>query len=156
VRYSALDNPQVAADVATRLRTSSTYGERLDRWAALLEKHRDCALDLLTRTEFVSASVRVSLRERRSPVSIAFADPELRAQGLAGETYGDAYEFFGLSHGTLHDIVCHCHYWSGKVTAAEVAPRVRRAAMRAQRLDGFLSAVGLRGRLPVSLNRIFV
>ena len=34
-----------------------------------------------------------------SPISVAFADPELRAAGLKGDTIGDAVEFFGLSFG---------------------------------------------------------
>ena len=58
---------------------------------------------------------------------MAFNNPRLRAEGLAGDTMGDAVTFFGISEWELHNILCFCHH--GKtVTANEVAVRVRTIA----------------------------
>ena len=115
------------------------------RWGELLEQCQDGELQLLTDTERLRVSSRALLRGNHSPISVAFADHQLRAQGLGGDTYGDAYKFFGLSHETLHDIVCYCHYRSSRVPPKEVAGRVRRVANRAQFVDRMLTAIGLQG-----------
>jgi hypothetical protein len=117
--------------------------ERLERWAELLGRYRDGELELLTDTERLETPLRASLRLNKSPISVAYADPQLRAQGLAGDSYGDAYTFFGVSHETLHDIVCHCHYRSSRASSTEVAGRVRRVANRAAWVDRMLAVTGL-------------
>ena len=59
-----------------------------------------------------------------SPLSIAFSELRLRAEGLAGDTIGDVAAFFGISERQLHDIVCYCH--SGETVLAQtVAMRIR-------------------------------
>jgi hypothetical protein len=83
------------------------------------------------------------MRKDQSPISVAFADPQFRAQGLAGDSYGDAYKFFGLDHDRLHGIVCYCHYRSSRIAPTEAAGRVRKMAIRAQRLDRVLARIGL-------------
>ena len=142
-----VDSTAQEITIAPRLRSRSRFncGERLMRWAELLGQHQDGELELLTDTERLEAPVRASLRLNKSPISVAYADPQLRANGLGGDSYGDAYRFFGLSHETLHDIVCYCHYRSSRIPPNEVANRVRRVANRARWVDGMLTAIGLEG-----------
>ena len=59
----------------------------------------------------------------------AFANPRLRAEGLASDTIGNASAFFGISESELHYIVCFCH--SGETMSADTAAaRVRYALAR--------------------------
>lgn len=157
MKYWTIDGAQHAATrLPAEMRSAVSSSGRLERWAALLDDHADGALGLLFETEFKSEESRSALRESISPISIAFADSALRAQGLAGDTYGDAHGFFGLSHGTLHEILCYCHYRSSKVSSAEIAARVRRAARRAERIERITSALGLYGtRAGASLVRMY-
>jgi hypothetical protein len=62
-----------------------------------------------------------------SPFSVAFDDPVLRAEGLTGDSYGDAKRFFELTDRQLHNIVCYCHL--GASTSAEAAAGRVRAAV---------------------------
>jgi hypothetical protein len=103
--------------------------QRLERWADLLDRYSGPPLRLMRGVEFGSSARRIDLREEDSPLTVAFEDPVLRACGLTGDRYGDALRFFGVRHGTLHEIVCYCHYATGaSASPAEVAIRVRRAA----------------------------
>ena len=43
-------------------------------------------------------------------------------------TMGDAMDFFGLSHGQLHDILCYCRH-GGTVSARTIAVTIRDAAV---------------------------
>jgi hypothetical protein len=154
----AESRPQEIA-TAPRLRSQScsTCSERLVRWVELLEQYGDGELDLLTGTEYAPGSSRDSMRRSQSPISVAFADPQFREDGLVGDSYGDAYDFFGLSHGRLHDIVCYCHYRSSRIPPKEVAGRIRGVAMRAQRFERMLGGVGLQGtRMGAWVTRVFV
>ena len=111
--------------------------ERLERWAELLEQHGG-ALRSLYETEFAPWHRRRTMREDNSPLSVAYADPVLREQGLKGDSYGDAVDFFGLSHGEAHHILCYCH--CGHTISAElVATRVRQAASHARTNTASLS-----------------
>lgn len=83
--------------------------ERLRRWITLLEMKRDRTLQTLHETEFKPVEVRDRMRADNSAITVAFEDPLLRAEGLAGDTYADARMFFGLSDGELHHVVCYCH-----------------------------------------------
>lgn len=82
--------------------------ERLERWAEVLEREPKRRLSSLHRLEFVSRSERDTVRTDDSPLSIAFADPLLRANGLADDTYGKARIFFGLSNRQAHRVLCSC------------------------------------------------
>jgi hypothetical protein len=142
-----VDSTAQEITIAPRFRSRSrgSCSERLARWAELLERHDDGELELLTDIERVQLPSRGSLRTGQSPISVAFADPQLRAQGLAGDTYGDAHQFFGLSHETLHGIVCYCHYRSSRIPARDVAVRARKVANRAQKVDRMLDGIGMQG-----------
>ncbi|HET7714338.1 MAG TPA: hypothetical protein VFK86_01815 [Bauldia sp.] len=104
--------------------------ERLARWAELLDRHAGERLATLHGTEYHSGQTRDAMRADGSPISVAFSDPVLRAEGLGGDSYGDAKRFFEVTDWQLHDILCHCHY--GKdVSAATSAQRVRAAMVGA-------------------------
>jgi hypothetical protein len=60
--------------------------------------------------------VRDALRGIDSPISVAFADPILRAAGPEDDTYGEAKRFFEITEGELHDVLCFCHHGDGMST----------------------------------------
>ena len=82
--------------------------ERLERWAELLERQPKRRLRSLGEIEFVPKDKRPELRSDESPITVAFEDPILRAAGLKGDTLGDAMEFFELSEGASHRLLCSC------------------------------------------------
>lgn len=96
---------------------------RLDRWAALLERHRG-PLRSLRGTEYANTWQREVMREDNSPISVAYADPVLREEGLRSDTLGEAMRFFELSDHDAHLILCYCHH--GAVMSPQAAAeRVR-------------------------------
>jgi hypothetical protein len=99
--------------------------ERLRLWAAALEREGSRQLNTLFEIEYQPRAKRAALRADDSLLSIAYADPRLRAEGLAGDTVGDALAFFSISERELHDIACFCHY--GPTMAANVAAAQIRA-----------------------------
>ncbi|HTH17576.1 MAG TPA: hypothetical protein VL974_13045 [Magnetospirillum sp.] len=109
---------------ATQRPARLSRGERLNRWADLLDAQAGRPLRALEDVEYVSPAVRRDLRKEDSPLAVAFADPQLRADGLTGDRLGDAMDYFGLSERQAHWLLCDCHY-GGRMTASEVAARVR-------------------------------
>jgi hypothetical protein len=106
-----------------------SHRERLELWIEALEREGGRRLRTLFEIEYAPAEMRGGLRADNSPLSVAFGEPRLRAEGLAGDTIGDATAFFGISERELHYIVCFCH--SGETISAETAAaRVRFAAAR--------------------------
>jgi hypothetical protein len=102
-------------------------GERLERWAEALEREGERRLKTLFEIEYALPGERSSLRADDSPLTVAFNDPQLRAEGLAGDTVGDAVAFFGISEWVLHHILCFCYH--GETMAADAAAVRVRAAM---------------------------
>jgi hypothetical protein len=101
--------------------------ERLELWAEALEGKGVRRLRTLLEIEYLPAAERALQRADDSPLSIAFSDPRLRVEGLAGDTVGDAIAFFAVSELELHNILCFCHY--GETMSAETAAaRVRAMA----------------------------
>lgn len=101
---------------------------RLRRWAELLTQVGERPLTALRWVEFYAESERALLRDDDTPLSIAYADPVLRAAGLGDDTLGEAARFFGLSHLEAHFLLCDCHY-RGEMTGKRVAGRVRTATL---------------------------
>jgi hypothetical protein len=97
--------------------------ERLERWAEILRRDPDLSLSTLHETEYLPAEERARLRGNGTAISVAFADPVLRAAGLENDTYGEAKRFFDLSDRQLHRLVCFCHF-GGRVSAGTVAYHV--------------------------------
>ena len=103
-----------------------SVGERIYRWARLLEQH-DGPVHALDRIEYMAPDDRRSVRGLNTPMSVAYADPVLRAQGLPGDTLGEAMSFFDLSDNDAHRLFCDCHY-AGTMTGTGLATRLRRHA----------------------------
>ena len=100
--------------------------QRLERWAGLLRAQSGRTLNTLHGTEYQPPEIRDAMRSDNSPISVAFADPILRFQGLNDDTYGEARRFFGLKDREMHHILCYCHL--GETMTAEAAA-LRVAAM---------------------------
>jgi hypothetical protein len=129
MEHKTLDEIRNVADILPswlRARPLSK-SERLERWAEALECEGERRLHTLYEIEYAPPAERAALRADDSPLSVAFNDPRLRAEGLTGDTVGDAIGFFGISERELHNILCFCHH--GDTMLAEVAAaRVRFAA----------------------------
>src|SRR5690606_364840 len=102
-------------------------GEKLLRWAALLDNLAGQPLQALRRLEFLDPRERPAVREDNSPLSVAWKDPVLQAEGLGGDTLGDAQRFFELTDDQMHYLLCDCHF-HGTLTATMVAARLRSMA----------------------------
>jgi hypothetical protein len=126
--HQGLNELRLKADIVSlnAERPRMTRGERLERWAVVLEQHPG-ALAPFVRIESFPRSERKHLRENGTPVALAFDDPILRADGLAGDTLGDACSYFELSNGQAHRLLCNCHY-RGTMTGAKVAAHLRMVA----------------------------
>jgi hypothetical protein len=102
--------------------------ERLRRFADVLDRFQG-PVSLLSRVEYLPASEQMLLRDDQSPLTVAFNDPVLRAEGLEGDRFVDAIRFFQLTRWEAHELFCDCHY-SGRITPAKIARRARLIANR--------------------------
>lgn len=119
----------VAALYPERTRARLSQHERLSRWAAMLERAPERRVTALSGTEYQLPAERDAMRCDNSPLTVAWEDPVLRDQGLAGDRFEDAKAFFGLSNRQLHDLVCHC--LNGETVSTQlIARRVRILASR--------------------------
>ena len=102
---------------------------RLLRWAEVLDRHRG-PFQLFTRIETICHEDRAFLRVADSPVGVAFKDPILRGDGLAGDTLDDAMRFFGLTINEAHWALCDCHFLGREDEAGPgmIASRLRKTA----------------------------
>ncbi|KMO35645.1 hypothetical protein VQ02_16970 [Methylobacterium variabile] len=117
------------ADVETVPALLEGRRARLERFAEILERDPGRSFTTLEEIEFVPRRMRAAIRADNSPLAFAFADPVLRASGLAGDTFGDARSFFELSTGEAHHLLCSCV--NGRsVKAGPTAKRLRRLAAR--------------------------
>jgi hypothetical protein len=121
------DLQRVAAVYPDQSSPAMTRSGRLQRWAELLEREPSRRLGALHGTEYQPGDIRDMMRSIGSPLSVAFEDPVLRAEGLTGDNYGEAKRFFELTDRQLHNIVCYCHH--GMTMTAETAARQVRAAI---------------------------
>ena len=133
MKLKTLEELKQVAEVRPPLaRDRMSKRQRLEHWAEALERAPQRYLRSLFETEYMSPRRRYALREDNSPLTVAFEDPVLRAEGLESDRYGDALNFFELSNGELHDIVCYCHHGPTMAPRA-VATRVRAAAPQTER-----------------------
>jgi len=122
-----LENP-VAARLSLR--------ERLERWATALEREPHRRLNTLFETEHSDRTSRDAMRCDGSPLSVAFADPVLRTEGLESDTYGTVQSFFRLTDAEMHRITCYC--LNGTKISAEAAARLLRTT-RSYRGPGMMA-----------------
>ena len=133
MKLKTLEELKRVAEVRPPLaRDRMSKPQRLARWAEALERAPQRHLRSLFETEYMSPGRRYALREDNSPLTVAFQDQVLRAEGLKSDRYGDALKFFELSNGELHHIVCYCHHGPTMAPRA-VATRVRSAAGQTER-----------------------
>src|SRR5215207_1567274 len=83
--------------------------ERLERWATVLERHEG-RLNPLEGIEYFPRQERAAAHVYGSPLDVAYRDPILREEGLAGNRFGDAMAFFDLTEDEAHHALCDCHY----------------------------------------------
>ena len=128
MKLKTLEELQRVAEVRPPLtRDRMSKRQRLERWAEVLELAPQRYLRSFFETEYMSRRRRYALREDNSPLTVAFQDPVLRAEGLKSDRYGDVLKFFELSDGELHHMVCYCHHGPTMAPRA-AATRVRAAA----------------------------
>ncbi len=133
MKLKTLEELKRVAEVRPPLtRDRMSKRQRLERWAKVLELAPQRHLRSLFETEYMWPRRRYALREDNSPLTVAFEDPVLRAEGLESDRYGDALKFFELSDDELHHIVCYCHHGPTMAPKA-VAHRVRAAAGQTER-----------------------
>jgi len=133
MEHKTLAQLERTGDVAPAL--PLTRAERLEQWAAALDRVGRTRLRTLWRTEQVFGPLRTTMRADNSPLTVAFQDPVLRAAGLEDDSYGTAKRFFELSDRQLHWLVCFCRY--GETMSAETAAKlVRELAARPARPGG--------------------
>ncbi|MBP2447754.1 hypothetical protein [Rhizobium leguminosarum] len=124
----ALEQLKTIAKVSTTCkRLELTRRERIERWAESLEHSPRPFLRTLHETEYQPIANRIAMRDDDTPISVAFADPILRAAGMENDSYGEAKRFFELSDEQLHELVCFCHFGES-VSAAVIGRRVRKIA----------------------------
>lgn len=122
MKHPSLHEAELAiADCATPVMTPA---QRRERWAEALETHNR-RVRTFHAIEYTPRGRRDGLRADHSALSIAFADPVLRAAGLRNDTYGAGRAFFELSHGDMHRLLCGCHLGDSE-NARRTALRVRR------------------------------
>jgi predicted protein tyrosine phosphatase len=135
MEHKSLDKLRDVADILPNWMNTRplSRSERLKCWADALQREGDKHLSTLFQVEYAPAEQRVRLRADDSLLTVAYNDPRLRAEGLAGDTMGDAVAFFGISERQLHDIVCFCHH--GPTIAASTAAAQIRAAATSRSAD---------------------
>jgi hypothetical protein len=118
---------EAAAVVAAHPITTMTRRERLSRWADLLDQHGG-PIEALYRIEYLPEAERRAYQGGdTTPIALAYRDPVMRADGLAGSTLGDAMDYFEMSDEDAHRLLCDCHYM-GSLTGHNLAARLRRYA----------------------------
>jgi hypothetical protein len=121
MEHKDLDTLRNVADVQPQ---PLTRQERLQRWIELLERDSARRLNSLGEIEHKPPAERALVREDNSPLTVAYDDPVLRADGLASDRLGDAMRYFEISDGQAHYALCSC--LSGHtVEAGSFARRLR-------------------------------
>ena len=127
MQQKPLSEIRAVADVEPAQLRSLTRRERLERWADLLDREPSRQLKTLHEIELQPRSKRGEMRADGSPLSVAYADPVLRTEGLASDKLGDAIAFFELSDGQVHRLLCSCMY-GVRMEAGTAARQIRKMA----------------------------
>ena len=98
MEHKKLDQLRSVADVkspdAVRTMSRTRTHPALDRPP---RKVPDRRLNAIPEIEYMLPADRAGARADDSPLSVAFADPVFRTEGLASDTLGDAMKFFELT-----------------------------------------------------------
>jgi hypothetical protein len=109
MEHKPLAQLQTLADVQPVDALVMARAQRLQRWIELLEAEPERRLRSLLEIEHLSDAQRRDCRADDSPLSVAFADPILRAAGLSSDRVGDCTDFFELNDRQIHHAFCSCH-----------------------------------------------
>ena len=139
---------QAVADLSPIVSAAQLSREaRLARWIEALERNPERRLRPLHEIEFMAPSARRAVRADNSPLTVAYEDPVLRAEGLKSDQLGDAMDFFGLRERDAHTALCSCHLGSS-FAAIHAAARIKAVANRSLQ-DSLL------GRVISAVTRVF-
>jgi hypothetical protein len=97
--------------------------ERIERWIEALQRDLSRKLQTLPEIEYKPPEERRAIRVENSPITVAFDDLALRAEGLTGDTLGEAMDFFEMSEREAHAALCSCLFGS-RIDAGLAARRV--------------------------------
>ena len=129
MQHRRIDELRKSASISVAEATSrpaSRRRERLRRFAAVVERHQGRVRPFWG-VEYAWQAEAAAMRVKDSPLAIAYQDAVLRMDGLLGDRFGDGIEFFQLSRGEAHYLLCGCHYHTG-MTPKRVALRARAIA----------------------------
>lgn len=101
--------------------------ERLEAWAKALDRQGATPVRLFHQLEFMPRAEWGPLRVEGSPLTTAFNDPLLRAQGLQSDRLGDALAFFDINERDAHRLLCSCMHGAA-MTSSRAAGLVRQLA----------------------------
>jgi hypothetical protein len=150
MEHKPVDKLRSVAEVHEFKQGFLTRRERLERWAELLERQPKRRLRSLGEIEFTPEEKRPELRSDESPITVAFEDAVLRADGLKGDTLGDAMEYFDLSERSAHRLLCSCmNGWS--MEAGSTARKVHRLANPDHTRTVLFTSAGLLAAIPAAL-----
>jgi hypothetical protein len=142
MEYQPVEQLRTLADLRAAAPACLTRRERLERWAEVLEREPEARLRSLGEIEFHPRQERPLMRADNSPLTVAYADPVLRAAGLRTDTLGDAMLFFDLSERQAHRLLCSCmNGWS--ISADRAAAQIRRIANPDMRLRAAAWSAGV-------------
>lgn len=146
MEHKHLDQLRSVADVQPR---HLTRQERIQRWIDILERNPTRRLNSLGEIEYKPPAERALIREDNSPLTVAYEDPVLRADGLASDRLGDAMRYFELSDGQAHYALCSC-LGGRTMESSSFAQRLRNTTGNAgwQTAAGAWALAGLAVSLP--------
>ncbi len=134
MEYRTIDEIRHEATVTPSASQKMSRRQRMERWAAAVDHCQHRHLTPLSRIEFRPQRERAEMRADYSPLSVAYNDPILRAEGLRSDRLGDAMSFFVLSGSEAHYLPCDCSY--GSAVAADIlATRLRWLATQLRLCD---------------------
>ena len=127
-----VDLQEIADLSPVESRAPMSREERLARWVEVLEREPKRILRPLHGIEFRKPDERRAIRADNSPLTVAYEDPVLRSEGLAGDRLGDAVDFFQLTEHEAHTAFCSCHLGSS-FEASHAAWRIKALIKRGAR-----------------------
>jgi hypothetical protein len=125
MEHKPLSELEAIADVKRTETVFLTREQRLQRWIEALAAQPNRLLRPLYEIEYCPPEDRRGTRADNSPLSVAYEDPVLRAQGLQSDRVGDCMDFFAITEHQMHYAFCSCHIGSS-FKAKEAADRLRR------------------------------
>lgn len=142
MEHRPVEQLRLVADVRTNEHSFLSRRERLERWAECLAADPTRRLKSLGEIEFTPKAERYALRADNSPLTVAFQDPVLRAEGLQSDQLGEAMAFFELSERQAHRLLCSCmNGWS--MEAGPAARKVHKLANPNHRVQLAGLAIGV-------------